>query len=40
MGCVQEKKSKFQQRHAGIRTNVVDWDHEVRDLKALLFDVE
>ncbi|KAH1196881.1 Protein NETWORKED 4A [Glycine max] len=36
----KRENSKLQERHARMKTNVADRDHEVRDLKAALSDVE
>jgi len=36
----KRENSKLQERNAKMRTNVADRDHELRDLKALLSDVE
>ncbi|KAH1159980.1 hypothetical protein AAZX31_11G207400 [Glycine max] len=36
----KRENSKLQERHARMRTNVADRDHEVRDLKGSLSDVE
>ncbi|XP_068495407.1 protein NETWORKED 4A-like [Phaseolus vulgaris] len=36
----KRENSKLQERHAKMRTNLADRDHEVRDLKTLLSDVE